>query len=271
MQVNAITMQAPIGTGGALKVIDSHFHIWDPEVENLPWLKGMNAINHKFTFEELEAEYAQFDVEFLGGVYVEVDCVDHELEDKLIFENPNDRILARMLRSRVSPYMRVPLNATGIREPLHIDSEPRGRCAERSFIEGLEAMADKGLPFELCNRGDELADMAQAFALVPQETVIIDHMGNVPGLDETSRNALKAMAALPNSYIKTSGDNPVNPDIVKFIRDTFAPDRLLYASNWPVVTSSSSFAKHFQLMLDIFGNDEDFFMNNAKKAYGISL
>lgn len=256
---------------GRLKIIDSHVHLWDPAIQDLPWLANLPALQHQYTIQDLEAAYAEFDVDFLGGVYVEVDASDHELEDRLIYENTSDKILARMLRVRLSPYMRVPIIATGIREPLHIDSEPRGRCFERSFIEGLRAMAAKGLPFELCNRGDELGDMAKAFALVPETTVIIDHLGNVTGLDAESREALTAMAALPNAYIKISWDNPVNPDVVRFVMDTFAPTRLLYSSNWPVVNLNSTFAEHLQLMLDTFGADEDFFMNNAARAYGIVL
>ncbi|MEE1296287.1 MAG: amidohydrolase family protein [Bifidobacterium sp.] len=68
-----------------------------------------------------------------------------------------------------------------------------------------------------------------------------------------------------------SGDNPVDPDIARFVRDTFGPKRVLYSSNWPVVELNSSFDAHFELMLDLFGEDEDFFRDNAVRAYGITL
>lgn len=254
-----------------LKVIDSHFHIWDPDVQNLPWLAGLTSLQRKYTVDDLAAAYAKFDVEFLGGVYVEVDAADHELEDKLLYENTSPLILKRMLQGRVSPWMRIPANADGIREPLHVDSEPRGRCLEPSFIEGLRTLADRHLPFELCNRGAELPDMAKAFAQVPEVTVIMDHLGNAPGLDDDTKAALEAMAELPNTYIKVSGDNPVDPDIVKFVRDTFGSKKVLYSSNWPVVELDATFDAHFRLMLDTFGEDEDFFMNNTARAYGITL
>lgn len=252
-----------------LQVIDAHFHMWDLERQHLPWLDGMPSLNRSFPLHELENEYEQLGAEFLGGVYVEVDSDDPLLEDRLVYENNDPKILARMLRAQVGPYMRVPINATGIREPLHTDSAPRGRCMEPSFIAGLRAMADKGLPFELCNRGVELPDMAQAFSQVPSLTVIMDHLGNMPDLSPACRKAMQAMAALPHCYIKVSGDLPVDRDIVAFVRDTFPPDRILYASNWPVVTVHSSLREHWQLMLDIFGPDEDFFKHNAMRAYGI--
>lgn len=113
-----------------LNVIDSHFHIWDPDAQDLPWLAGLPSLQHKYTIEDLAAQYAKFGVNFLGGVYVEVDAADHELEDRLLYENASPLILKRMLQGRVSPWMRVPINADGIREPLHVDSEPRGRALE---------------------------------------------------------------------------------------------------------------------------------------------
>ena len=97
----------------------------------------------------------------------------------------------------------------------------------------------------------------------------MDHLGNMPDLSPACRKAMQAMAALPHCYIKVSGDLPVDRDIVAFVRDTFPPDRILYASNWPVVTVHSSLREHWQLMLDIFGPDEDFFKQNAMRAYGI--
>ena len=180
-----------------------------------------------------------------------------------------------MLRSDVSPWMRVPAFAAGIREPLHIDSEPKGRCLEPSFIDGLHAMAAKGLPFESCNRVNELEDAYEAFAQAPEETVILNHLGNVEELSDEYKAVMKKMASLPNLYLKVSGfptaDKKFVSDLLKFTRETFDSDKLLYASNWPVVKLYSTFDEHFSVLRDEFGDDEDFFMNNAVRAYGLKL
>ena len=254
-----------------LKVIDSHLHIWDPAVQDLPWLASLPALQHRYTVDDLAAHYARQGVEFLGGVYVEVDAADPLLEDRLIYENGSPLILKRMMRTRVSPYMRIPVIADGVREPLHVDSEPRGRVLEPEFLDGLRVLASLHMPFELCNRGDELLDMARALAQVPEETVVIDHLGNMPGLDADSKRAIEALGELPNTYIKISGDNPVDPHIVEFVREAFGPKKVLYSSNWPVVELNSSFDAHFALMRDLFGSAEDVFMNNACRAYGIRI
>lgn len=262
-----------------LKVIDAHFHVWDLDMQDLPWLEGTDGtITHTYKVSDLEAEYArQAGVEFVGGVYVEVDCVDHEGEDRIAYDlmRQNDKVLACMLRSDVSPFMRVPVLATGIREPLHIDSEPRGRCLEPSFVEGLHVMARKGLPFESCNRVGELEDAYESFAQAPEETVVLNHLGNVATLNDGYKGVMRKLASLPNLYLKVSGFPTVDKEFVhellSFTRETFAADKLLYASNWPVVKLYSTFDEHFATLRDEFGDDEDFFMNNAVRCYGLRL
>jgi hypothetical protein len=39
----------------------------------------------------------------------------------------------------------------------------------------------------------------------------------------------------------------------------------MYASNWPVVEMYSTFAENFNVLHETFGDDEDFFINNAIK------
>ena len=88
-----------------LKVIDAHFHVWDLDMQDLPWLEGTDGtITHTYKVSDLEAEYArQAGVEFVGGVYVEVDCVDHEGEDRIAYDlmRQNDKVrLSVHARSR---------------------------------------------------------------------------------------------------------------------------------------------------------------------------
>lgn len=262
-----------------LKVIDSHFHIWDPNTQNLPWLETTDgSITKTYTFEDLKACYAAYDdVDFVGGVYVEIDCDDALGEDNDAFNHVqnNPQILACMLRSDVSPYMRVPINAVGIREPLHIDSKPKGRCLEPSFIEGLKAMAKSGIPFESCNRVEELQDAYDSFSQVPQETVVLNHLGNVEKLTDEYKAVMEKFAKLPNLYLKVSGfataEKKFVNDLLEFICNTFDSKKLLYASNWPVVSLYSDFDEHFNCLRHFFGDDQDFFMNNAVDAYKLKL
>ena len=148
------------------RIIDSHFHIWDPSVQPLSWLDGTDgSITRRYDMDCLKRAYASYNerhpdaaVNFIGGVYVEVDTDDTSLEDRLLSENHDPLLLATSMRSTVGPAMRVPLYAHGVREPLHTPASPRGRCLQDDFIRGLRLMADKNMPFDACVRVEELDD-----------------------------------------------------------------------------------------------------------------
>ncbi|MEI4855945.1 hypothetical protein, partial [Klebsiella pneumoniae] len=88
--------------------------------------------------------------------------------------------------------------ATGIREPLHTGDAPKGRCLEESFIEGLKNLAKKNMPFESCNRVDELEDFYKTAKSLPEETFILNHLGNVVELSEEYKSVMKKFAKLDN-------------------------------------------------------------------------
>ena len=190
-----------------LEIVDSHFHIWDLDVLRLPWLNSCKGvIKRSFSADDLVKEYAKMGVDFKGGVYVEVDCDDAIKEDEYIFTLNSPQILAKVMRARhLCSHMRLPTGIVGVREPLHIDTSARGRCLERSFIEGLEVLAVKGLIFESCNRVEELMDIYQAVAQVPEVKLVINHCGNVSELTDDYKAAMTKLASLPNVYCKVSG------------------------------------------------------------------
>ena len=258
-----------------LEVVDSHFHILDLNVLNLPWLNSCADINRSFSIDDLCKAYGKYDLNFKGGVYVEVDCDNAIKEDEYIFNLHSSKILARIMRaSHLCAHMRLPLGIVGVREPLHIETSPRGRCLERSFIEGLEVLADKDMIFESCNRVTELEDMYNSISQVPQAKVVINHCGNVTELTSDYKQAMRKLSKLPNVYCKVSGFATKDKAFVKclldFLTGEFDPSRLIYASNFPIVELYSSFDEHLNGLREYFGDDADFFSKNTKKLYKIN-
>ena len=53
--------------------------------------------------------------------------------------------------------------------------------------------------------------------------------------------------------------------------ETFGPERLIWGSDWPVVTEAASYERWHEVALELVGGDEDaraaIFGGNAKKAY----
>lgn len=271
----------------SLKVIDAHFHIWDLEKQNLPWLATTDGkITKTFTFEDylqqwdkvsrLIQEECNTSIDFLGGVYVEVDGDNPLQEDEIIYDvwKANPKFLACAMRSRVAPKMRAPLFAKGVREPLHIPQNPAGRCLEPSFIEGLHYMAEHGFVFDSCNRVQELPDFLACAKQVPDLTIVLNHLGNVEKLDDAYLNVMQEFAELPNVYVKVSGfptgDAGWSKEVLTFTKETFDPSRLIFASNWPVVRLYGCMKEHVKQCLDVFGNDEDFWYRNTQRAYSLN-
>lgn len=257
-----------------LEIVDSHFHIWDPRLQNLDWLSQHKKIHRCFTFDDLEKAYGKYDIDFKGAVYVEVDCENPLQEDELIHKLNHPKILAKVMRAQLTPYMRLPQGIAGVREPLHIDTSPRGRCLEDSFLGGLQVLADKNLVFECCNRVEELGELYHALKQVPELKAVINHVGNVKTLDATYQKNMRDLASLPNVYCKVSGyptaDKAFVHELLDFITDTFRPARLMYASNFPVLDLYSHMDEHFPLVRDYFSDDEAFFGKIAKKIYQIN-
>jgi L-fuconolactonase len=258
-----------------LEIVDSHFHIWDLDVLKLPWLDSCPAIKRSYGMDELCKAYGRQEVDFKGGVYVEVDCDDVLREDAYIFGLHHPKILARSLRApHICRQMRLPAGIAGVREPLHVDSSPRGRCLEQSFIEGLETLAADDLLFESCNRTEELSDLYKTLLQVPQVKTVINHCGNVTALTAEYRETMKKLAKLPNVYCKVSGfptaDKAFVKELLDFLVDSFEPSHLIYASNFPVVGLYASFDEHLRILREYFADDADFFGKNAKKLYKIN-
>ncbi|GEM_PF-122554 len=259
-----------------VEIVDSHFHIWDLDVLNLPWLNSCRGtINRSFSMDDFVKSYAKFGgVKFAGGVYVEVDCDDRVKEDEHIFSLNHPQILAKIMRAKLRTHMRLPLGIAGVREPLHVDSAPRGRCLESEFIAGLEALGERELVFESCNRCEELLDLYKACVQSPQTKVVLNHAGNVKEISSDYKSAMKKLASLPNLHVKLSGyatgDGVFVRSLLEFLSGEFGKSRLMYASNFPVISLYGSFEEHLNLLLEYFGEDADIFAKNAKKLYRIN-
>lgn len=259
------------------RIIDTHFHMWDLDCQELPWLADCPDISKTYAFAQYvdvwRAIEQECGVEFAGGIYVEVDGIDPVQEDELVWRamEGEEKLLAACMRTKVEPLMRVPGFAAGIREPLHVPSEPVARCLEPSFLEGLSMLGDHNYLFEACIRVEELNDIALAAQKVPGCTFVVNHVGNVCALDQWDQRAMEKLAALDNVYLKVSGyptgDHRVAREILSRVRATFNPSKLLFASNWPVILLYGDLRDHVRLCQEAFGDDAGFWADNARACY----
>lgn len=176
----------------------------------------------------------------------------------------------------------------GVRQVLHGDSTPAGFCLSEKFIAAMRLLGELGLSFDLCMRAGELNDAAKLIGLCPDTRFILDHCGN-PDLKAKELDAWKrdiaALAKKPNVFGKVSGilftakkgwtADDLAP-VVNHTLDSFGPDRVLYAADWPVCTVGGTWQQWYDAVREIVrGRKEEeqrkLFHDNAVKFYGLKV
>lgn len=155
------------------------FHIWDPSIQHFHGSDGTDgSITRRYDMDCLKRAYAfsyneqhpDAAVNFIGGVYVEVDTGRYvSLEDRLLSENHDPLLLATSMRSTVGPAMRMPLYARMAFVNHCIRRRRRGDGACKIiFIRGLRLMADKNMPFDACVEWMSLAILLRFASRCPK-------------------------------------------------------------------------------------------------------
>lgn len=290
-----------------MEIIDTHLHTWDLSRFRLPWLDSEGPVlNRSWSLED----YAKAaDGYHIGrAVYIEVD-VDHaerpmenEFVSGLIAGGGTVLAAASISGDLTSADFPSYLNrwgslegVRGFRQVLHVPSSPRGTCLSETYAANVRALGERGLLFEGCVRNPELHDLATLARRCPGTTMVLDHMGIVdadiiaqtkPDEDqrryqERWKRNMDELGSLPNVACKISGLNPTGAwttetlgRAVKVAIDSFAPDKLMFASNFPVLNVAMSLGEWINAMLDITSemsvSDRDaLFHGNAERIYGL--
>lgn len=165
--------------------------------------------------------------------------------------------------------------------------------ANPQFIADMELLAGTGRALDAVTVGGGGAALLRAVAAlagsVPGLRIIVDHLPFTvpadPAVQAENERALRVVAELPQVYAKLSnvlprsGPIPEDPDayapIVDRLLTLFGPDRLMYASNWPVSTRVAPYDRALKVLGDYFARGRPdlggkFFSANAQAAYRIA-
>ena len=103
---------------------------------------------------------------------------------------------------------------------------------------------------------------------LPDLTVVIDHMADCPVDQPAELEKLIALKRYPNLFVKISHTWSLSKqpypwldaqELVKRLHQSFGPQRLMWATDWPIVEGHSTYAKALTVVRDDmkFLNDED--------------
>jgi L-fuconolactonase len=134
----------------------------------------------------------------------------------------------------------------------------------------LEAIAAEGLMLDALILSHQIAAITELAQRHPQLPIILDHgakppLGNANAMGRWARE-MEELAAMPNVACKVSGllteltPQGTRDDVARAIAvlfDLFGPQRLVWGSDWPVLTLVDSYKNWFDLARDaIAAKDE---------------
>jgi L-fuconolactonase len=171
----------------------------------------------------------------------------------------------------------------GVRRLIERESAP-DFCTRPAFLQGLRALRDFRLSFDICITHDQLPMATEMVRACPDVSFILDHIAKPDirsGLREPWRTNIRKLAAQENVVCKVSGlVTEAGPGWTKeqlepyfdTVIDCFGADRVVYGGDWPMVRLAAEYDQWFEALQWLVRGmtaleRQQLFHDNAKKAY----
>jgi L-fuconolactonase len=280
----------------ALKIVDSHVHLYDPKDNLHDWITTVDALNAPHLSTEFSAASQGIDVTDI--VFVEVDAAAgkniKEIEWLTAYSKHENRLramvasfpleLGEACAKDLERYADNPL-ARGVRRLIQGHVNEPGWCLQPKFIVGVQQLARYNLSFDMCIKHPQMGDAIELAERCPTVKIVLDHIGKpgiAAGYREPWRSQMRKLAKLPNLWCKISGviteanhsawtPEQVTPYITDTI-DAFGFDRVMFGSDWPVVNLASSYKQWIDIANSVVSNasateQDKFWRKNASEFY----
>ena len=280
-----------------MNIVDSHVHFWDRDNLNYDWLDEVPAINRPF----LPADYAQQVGKHTVSQKIFVQA--GSLADQAIAEAVWVSELAQTDPTIQAIVAFAPLElgdgATAVLDQLQqfplvkgirrlIQSEPLGFCTQPNFVSGVQLLPAYDFSFDICVKYHQMGDVLEMVAQCPNVQFVLDHAGK-PAIEaqmfDPWRAQIAQLAQHENVVCKLSGlvteadhqnwqPADLSP-VIDQLLESFGPSRLMFGSDWPVVTLASSLERWIDLALEVTSHlsaaeREQIFVRNAQRFYILS-
>lgn len=241
-----------------MRAIDSHLHLWDPEILEYSWLEGP----YDFRFAQTELEHDRLaSIADEKAVFVQAETVEHRFLDEVRWVSGLAETLGvlaivagvRLDRGVDTTTHLDELSAhplvVGVRH--NLQNEEDGLAVSTAFVTGAREVAARGWTFDACVRAHQLPDVARLAGAIPELRMVLDHLGKPEvGTAESPRTPsvewvrdLDELARHPQVFCKLSGlpaeaggswsREQLEP-FLDVAADAFGAERLMWGSDWPV-------------------------------------
>ena len=258
--------------------IDAHHHLWDLQAVHYPWLMAKGQVRffgdpapiaRDYLLPEFTADARRHGI--TGSVHIQVGAEDGMAEaawvDAIAAEAKADWQMRQVAFCDLSsPTLAQDLEAlaalpsvVGVRQIIgrapgeDALTGTRELITSPAFQDGLALLAKKGLSFDLQLLPELMAPMAEVLAKVPDLRLALCHAGSpydrsAHGIAQWAK-ALESLSSQPQITAKLSGlgmfahgwqTNDFAP-LVKIVIDQFGANRVMFGSNFPVCSLTSSY------------------------------
>jgi L-fuconolactonase len=246
-------------------IVDAHQHFWDPARGDYGWLKPDNPIHRIFNTNDLRPLLNQAGVD--ATILVQAAPTAAETDYMLGIVRATPWVLgvvgwidlesanaADQVRQRATDPLFL-----GVRPMLQDLADPDW-ILRPGLAPALNAIAAEGLVFDALILSHQLAAITELARRHPQLAVVLDHAAK-PQLGEADAmmawaRGIETLATLPNVTCKVSGlltelrPRGTRDDVARAIGvlfDAFGAQRLLWGSDWPVLTLAGGYQDWFEL------------------------
>jgi L-fuconolactonase len=275
--------------------IDAHHHLWRYLPPGPAWMAdGMEGLRRDFLIEDLRAVTAEVSV--TGTIVVETERTVEETgwlsqvaaSDDLIrgvvgwAPLTSPAVVAELERIASLPKMKA------IRHPIHDESDDQFVLRD-DFNRGVAALKQFDLRYDILIFERHLPQTIQFVDRHPDQVFILDHVAKPRIRDRVFspwRENIRKLARRSNVYCKVSGmvteadwhtwsDKVVSP-YIEAVVEAFTPNRLMFGSDWPVMTLASSYGRWMATIQSAIAQlsvteKERILGGTAVEAYGLSL
>ncbi|HMA51392.1 MAG TPA: amidohydrolase family protein [Magnetospirillaceae bacterium] len=269
-------------------MIDAHLHLWRVGQNGCSWPgPDLPAIYRDFTVEDAKKVTKAAGVEAVVLVQSQPCAADTDFLLKLAEGEKFIRavvgwtdLLSPDAPARIAALARNK-KLRGLRPMLQ--DLPDGWISSPGLDPAIEAMIEHDLAFDALVYTRHLPGLCRFAERHPALRLVIDHAAKPPiasGEKDAWRNAIAALADLPQVQCKLSGllteagprrDEAALAPYVEHLLVRFGASRLIWGSDWPVLTLAGDYAGWLTEARHLTGGTPgDIFGGNALRFYGCS-
>lgn len=273
--------------------IDSHHHLWDPRLREYPWMASLDALDRPLVVDDLRHAIAGTGV--TSTVVVQAASTDEETDWLVALAESAPEIVgvvgwaaleAGGVGDRLAQLVDRGRWVRGIRHPAQDEADP-GWLARPAVIEGVRAVGDAGLVYDLLIKRSESAAAEKLVEALPDVQFVVDHAAK-PGIAEGEWERwhadLSALAAHGNVACKVSGlvteashdewREQGIPRYIDAVLELFGADRCMFGSDWPVSLLAATYGEVVDLAraatASLSESERDaLFSGTAARVYGL--